>query len=240
MDFTSLYSTRIQKTFDDDQAEILETFLQKAVSKEAAKVTLINYHKGLPIMYPAKVMAVDHGNLDLDVHPQQAVVIDSDRYTLIRSKLFPFAIAAHVQYVNIKKHAVSLNKLCYVEILAEKRNAVRLSLDPPVQASVLHEGQEIVGSLVDISVQGLAMMIDHYLQMETGTEIEILFPLPDLVLQKDVSMKLAAKLIEIEGQASPYRCRFKLFPDKQQEQALSRYVFQRQVAVIHELKEIVD
>ncbi len=240
MDFTSLYSTRIQKTFDDDQAEILETFLQKAVSKEAAKVTLINYHKGLPIMYPATVMGVDHGNLDLDVHPQQAVVIDSDRYTLIRSKLFPFAIAAHVQYVNIKKHAVSLNKLCYVEILAENRNSVRLSLDPPVQASILHEGEEIVGSLVDISVQGLAMIIDHYLQIESDTEVPVQFLLPDLVMQKEVPVKLPAKLIKIDGEASPYRCRFKISPDKQQEQALSRYIFQRQVAVIHELKEIVD
>ncbi|MDU0457972.1 MAG: PilZ domain-containing protein [Geobacteraceae bacterium] len=240
MDFTNLYTTRIQKNFDDDQAEILKAFHDKVVSKEVVKVTLINYHKGLPIMYPATVVAVERGTLDLDVHPQQAVAIDGDRYTLIRSNLFPYAIAAHVQYVNVKKHAVTLNKLCYVEILAEKRNAVRLNLDPPVDASIIHDGMEIVGKLLDISVQGVAMNLDHYLQIEAGTDVTIQFMLPDLALQKQVQMKLAATLVNIDGQASPYRCRFKVSPDKQQEQLISRYVFQRQVEVIHGLKDVVD
>jgi len=227
MDFTSLYTTRIQKNFDDDQAEILNTFLEKAVSKEAAKVTLINYHQGLPIMYPATVVAVERGTLDLDVHPQQAVAIDGDRYTLIRSKLFPYAIAAHVQYVNVKKHAVT-------------RNAVRLSLDPPVDASIVHEGVEIVGKLLDISVQGVAMKLDHYLELEPGTDVSIQFMLPDLAQQKQVLMELAATLVNIDGQASPYRCRFKVSPGKQQEQLISRYVFQRQVEVIHGLKDVAE
>lgn len=240
MDFTSLYSTRIQTNFDDDQADILKTFLEKAVSKQAAKVTLINYHKGLPIMYPATVIAVERGTLDLDVHPQQAVVINDGRYTLIRSKLFPFAIAAHVQYVNIKKHAVSLNRLCYVEILAEKRNAVRLELDPPVQASIMHENQEIVGTLIDISVHGLAMKLDHYVQLETGADASIHFMLPELVLQKHILTVVPATLVAIDEPAPPYLARFKISPDKHQEQLLSRYVFQRQVEVIHGLKEIAE
>lgn len=240
MDFTSLYSTRIQTSFDDDQADILNTFLEKAVSKQAAKVTLINYHKGLPIIYPATVIAVERGNLDLDVHPQQAVVINDDRYTLIRSKLFPFAIAAHVQYVNIKKHAVSLNKLCYVEILAEKRNAVRLELDPPVQASINYEGQEIAGNLIDISVQGLAMKLDHYVPLEAGTDASVQFMLPDLVLQKHILMDVPATLVAIDEHVLPYRARFKIFPDKHQEQLLSRYIFQRQVEVIQGLKEVAE
>jgi len=240
MDFTSLYSTRIQISYDDDQADILKIFLEKAVSKEAAKVTLINYHKGLPIMYPATVVAVERGNLDLDVHPQQAVVINDDRYTLIRSKLFPFAIAAHVQYVNIKKHAVSLNKLCYVEILAEKRNAVRLDLDSPAQASIFHEGREIVCKLTNISVQGFAVTFDHYVQIEAESDVSIQFLLPDLVLQNQVMMDLPATLVAVDGYASPYLGRFKMSPDKQQERLLSRFVFQRQVEVIHGLKEVAD
>ena len=109
-----------------------------------------------------------------------------------------------------------------------------------MDASIVHEGVEIVGKLLDISVQGVAMKLDHYLELEPGTDVSIQFMLPDLAQQKQVLMELAATLVNIDGQASPYRCRFKVSPGKQQEQLISRYVFQRQVEVIHGLKDVAE
>lgn len=237
MDFTSLYSTRIQKTFDDDQADILKGFLGNLTTKDGAKVSITNYFNGLPITYPATILGVERGNVDLDVNPQQAVAIASDHYTLIRSKLFKFPIVAHVQYVNIRKHVVSLNKLCFVEVLAEKRAAVRLNLEPPVRATLQYEDQAIVGSLVDISTQGVAVTMDNYVLLEAGAEMSIKFMLPDPALLKQTLIKVPAMLVDIIGNGSPYRYRFKIFPEKHQEQLISRYSFQRQVEIIRNLKE---
>lgn len=239
MDFTSLYSTRIQTTFDDDQAVILKTFLGKIASKEVLKADLTNYYKGLPIIYPATILGVDRGCLDLDVNPQQAVAISEDRYTLIRSKLFSFPLLAHVQYVNIKKHAVSLNKLCFVEVLAEKRAAVRLDLEPPVPARINYADQEISGKLVDISTQGIAVEVDRYVEVN-ATEFIVNFALPDPVLQKEAILKVPASLVTVEDKVSPYRYKFRITPEKHQEQLISRYSFQRQVEIIRGLKEIAD
>ncbi|MEI7816107.1 MAG: PilZ domain-containing protein [Desulfuromonadales bacterium] len=240
MDFTSLYSTRIQTTFDDDQADILRIFHDKGTGKDGSKVTLANYYKGLPIIYPATILGVERGNLDLDVNMQQAVAIASDHYTLIRSKLFPYPIAAHVQYVNIKKHAVSLNKLCYVEVLAEKRAAVRLNLEPPVRATIQCEDQSLVGELQDISTQGAAVTVDDYIMLENGSgaEITVKFMLPDPVLMKQSLIKVPATLVAIAGSSSPYLYKFKIMPEKHQEQLISRYSFQRQVEIIRSLKDI--
>ena len=240
MDFTSLYSTRIQTTFDDDQAAILQTFLDKYKERDGSKVSITNYYNGLPITYPATILGVERGNVDLDVNPQQAVAIASDRYTLIRSKLFPLPIAAHVQYVNVKRHAVSLNKLCFVDVLAEKRLAVRLNLDPPVRATLQYGGEVIVGLLVDISTQGVAVTMDDFVQMESGTEMSVKFMLPDPVLMKQTLIRVQATLIDIAGNASPYRYRFKIAPEKHQEQLISRYSFQRQVEIIRGLKDTAD
>lgn len=240
MDFTSLYSTRIQANFDDDQAVILKTFYDNCPSTSGLKVTLTNYYKGLPIIYPATILAVERGNLDLDVNSQQAVAIASDHYTLIRSKLFTFPIVAHVQYVNIKKHAVSLNKLCFVEVLAEKRAAVRLDLDPPVKATIQFDGQGIAGELVDISTQGIAVTVGGYLTLEIGAEISVKFMLADPVLMKQTLIKVPATLVGIDDSASPYRYKFRISPEKHQEQLISRYSFQRQVEIIRGLKELVD
>jgi hypothetical protein len=240
MDFTSLYSTRIQTTFDDDQAEILKTFLEKCITKEGAKVNLTNYYRGLPVTYPAVILGVEQGNVDLDVNPQQAIAIASDHYTLIRSKFFPDPIVAHVQYVNIKKHMVSLNKLCFVEVLAEKRAAVRLNLDPPVRATIQHVDQGIAGNLVDISTQGIAITVDNFATLEIGAEMPVKFMLPDSVLLKQTLIKVSATLIDIAGSAAPYRYRFRISPEKHQEQLISRYIFQRQVEIIRGLKETAD
>lgn len=240
MDFTSLYSTRIQTNFDDDQALILKTFQDNCKSKDGLKVTLTNYYKGLPLIYSANILEVERGNLDLDVNPHQSVAISDDRYTLIRTKLFPFPILAHAQYVNIKKHAVSLNKLCFVEVLAEKRAAVRLNLDPPVRATILYEEQAIQAELVDISTQGLGITVDTFLEIERGTELFVRFMLPDPVLQKQTLMKVSATLIDVTDSAAPYFCKFKISPEKHQEQLISRYSFQRQVEIIKGLKEVAD
>ena len=237
MDFTSLYSTRIQTTFDDDQAVILKTFLEKHATKGGLKVNLTNYYSGLPIIYPATILGVEHGSLDLDVNPQQAIAMASDHYTLIRSTLFSDPIVAHVQYVNIKKHVASLTKLCFVEVLAEKRAAVRLNLDPPVRATIQYENQDIAANLVDISTQGLAMTVDDFAMLEVGTEMSIRFMLPDSVLLKQTLIKVPATLVDIVGSASPCSCRFRISPEKHQEQMISRYIFQRQVEIIRGLKE---
>jgi hypothetical protein len=240
MDFTSLYSTRIQSTFDDDQAVILGTMQNYCTSKDGIKVTLTNYYKGLPIIYPATILAVERGNIDLDVNSQQAVAISDDRYTLIRCKFFPFPVLAHVQYVNIRKHAVTVNKLCFVEVLAEKRAAVRLNLEPPVGATIQHEDRSIVGSLVDISTQGIAVMVDTFVMMEPGTDLSVRFMLPDPVLQKLTLMKLPATLVGIGGNSAPYCYKFRIVPEKHQEQLISRYSFHRQVEIIRSLKEVAD
>lgn len=240
MDFTSLYSTRIQTTFDDDQAAILKTLHDKCKSKDGLKVALTNYYKGLPITYPATILGVERGNLDLDVSPPQAVAIANDRYTLIRSTLFPYPIVAHVQYVNIKKHAASLNKLSFVELLAEKRAAVRLNLDPPVRATIQYEDQAITGYLVDISTHGLAVTVDAFVMVETGAEMSVKFMLQDPVLFKQTLIKVPATLVAIAESAAPYLYKFRISPEKHQEQLISRFSFQRQVEIIRGLKESTD
>lgn len=240
MDFTSLYSTRIQKTYDDDQADILKTFLEKGSSKDGSVVSLTNYYRGLPVNYPATFLGVEHGNIDLDVNPQQAIAMASDHYTLIRSNLFPYPIVAHVQYINVKKHVASLNKFCFVDVLAEKRAAVRLNLDPPVRATIMHGEQGIAGNLVDISTQGLAITVEDFAALEIGGEMPVKFMLPDSVLLKQTLVKVPATLVDISESASPYRCRFRISPEKHQEQMISRYIFQRQVEIIKGLKETGD
>jgi hypothetical protein len=241
MDYTNLYISRIKKSFNEDLTDIVSILRAAKKSRDVAKFTLINYFKGLPISYPATLLSVDGGNLDLDIHPQQAAAISCDHYTLVRSKLFTHTLITHVQYVNIKKHVVSLNKFAYVDIQAEKRAAVRLDLDYSVPVSLLFDtDQHFSGNLVNISVQGLAINVLEFVPVDSGTDMTTSFTLTDPVLRKDVPINIPVTLVEIKGDRSPYTYTFKAFPAKHQEQLLSRFIFQRQVEIIRILRETVD
>ena len=80
MNIADLYSTRIQKTFDEDQAEIVS--ILKANPKKSLK--LITYYKGLPLSYPATVTSIDRGAVDIEVKEEQAFTIEQSRSAFIR------------------------------------------------------------------------------------------------------------------------------------------------------------
>lgn len=237
MDSTSIYSTRVVKSFDEDQAEIFAALKSALAGKKLPPLKLINYFKGLPLMYSATVAAIEQGILDLDVQPQQAVAMATDHYTLIRCKLFPHDIVAHVHYVNVLRHAASLSKLHFVEIMAERRSSVRLELAQPTQVAFSFQGQDMPGMLSDISTSGAAISIDEYLDMPPGSETVLRFMLPDLAQNKLFPLMIEARLVDIEGRASPYCCCFAINPEKAVEQQLSRYIFQRQIEIIRDLRD---
>jgi len=237
LDFSYLYSTRPDKSVDDDLAHIQETF-RDLIRKGKTGVKLINYYHGLPLSFPAKMVSLDHGMLDLDVHPQQAVAIERDRYTFLRCDAFKSDICANIQYINAQKRAVTLNGFFFIEILAERRNAIRLRLTPPTDASFGCNGTALIqGKLIDLSMNGLAITTGNLPVCEVGLESRIEFMLPNILQNTHTSFTVPATFLgAIEGERS-YLCKFSISVEKNLEQIISKYIFQRQVEIIQDLRD---
>lgn len=237
MDFSFLYSTRIEKTYDDDQAQILACF-RELLKQGKTRVSLVNYYKGLPLSYPATIAVVDRGVLELDIHPQQAVAIDKDRYAFIRCPAFSHVVGAHVHYVNVRKQAAILKGFFFAELMAERRNAIRLELDPPTEAAFEAGGEPLQGRLVDLSMSGAAVRFDHTPLFEEGFETALQFMLPNIIQNTFAKVKAPARHLGTTEQDGTNLLRFTISPDKALEQQISHYIFQRQVEIIRELKEM--
>lgn len=236
MDISHLYSTRIQKSFDEDQAEIIE-ILQ---ANQSAKLKLINYYKGIPLSYPATVASISGSSLDLDVQDVQAFSIEHARSTFIRSPLFKHDLFAQVQYVNVRKKAATFVKFSYVEIMAERRNFVRVELDLQPKVSIEAACGLIEGRLSNISLSGLNVLIDHSAPLKAGDDATAQFVLKSPETCQEIPVHLPAPLISIAGDVPPYDYRFAINPDKQLESRLSQFIFQRQVEIIREVKDAVS
>ncbi|WP_281184519.1 PilZ domain-containing protein [Trichlorobacter lovleyi] len=236
MNITDLYSTRIQKNFDEDQAEILAVL--QANLKQPLK--LINYYKGIPLSYPATIASISKGIVDLDVHEVQAFTIEQTHSAFIRSPLFRHALFAQAQYVNVSKRAAAFVQFSYVEIMAEHRSFVRVAVDSQEPVSIESPLGTIEGQLYDISLSGLNILIDHTCPLEPGAETTVQFVLRSPETAQAINARLPATLIGIAGDVPPYSYRFAINPEKQLESQISQYIFQRQVAIIRGVKEVIS
>ncbi len=180
MDFSHLYISRPQKSVDEDAADIIAKFRELFKAKKTG-VRLINYHQGLPLSFPATIVGVEHGLLDLDIHPQQAVAIERDRYTFLKCDAFAFSIGARVQNVNIFKRAATLTRFFFADVMAEQRHALRLTLNPTTDAAFEIPEGTVTGKLYDLSVGGATVLTDQPVNIPSGTDVKLQFLLPNII-----------------------------------------------------------
>jgi hypothetical protein len=236
MNISDLYSTRIQKSFDEDQEEII-SILKKAPSNTVLK--LINYFKGMPVSYSATINSVDRNNVDLDIQGEQAFTVEHCRSVFIRSPLFKHDVFAQAQYVNIKKRAATLTKLSYVEIVAEKRNFIRVKPEPSPDALVETPQGIIEGSLFDISLTGINISTEILCTLERGIEAKIKSKFKNMEQDLTIDLNVTAQLVAMKDDTKPYSLIFTFNPGKELERQLSQYVFKRQIEIIREIKDAV-
>jgi c-di-GMP-binding flagellar brake protein YcgR len=238
MDYTNLYSTRIQKSFDEDQADILAVLKSELSKNPQLEVQLINYHKGLPVSFKAKVASVDRDAVDLDVTAQQAVAISKERYTFIRSNLFKNPILAKAQYVSVRHKAVFLRKLCFIEIMAERRNHIRLELEPPINAIFNSSSGIVRGQIVELSMSGVVMVVAEPLEAVIGEEVNLSMMLPDTVQNTVYNIKFPAKIYKVAQEAGSTRLIICITSvDRISDRVMAKYLFNRQIEIIHEIKD---
>lgn len=232
---TDLYSTRIQKTFDEDQAEIVS--ILKA--NPGKKLKLINYYKGLPLSYPATVASIDKGIVDLDVQKEQALAIKASHSVFIRSEIFKHDVFAQVQFVDIKRGAASFVKFTYVEIMAERRDFIRM--EPHMHPVVTIDSPFGIfdGTLCDISISGANVSILDSCPLETDSNASIRFMLGDMEQDHRFEVTAPSRLTIIKGDTLPRNYIFALTPDKSLDRQLSQYIFQRQIEIVREIKDAV-
>jgi len=237
MDYSHYYHTRIKTSLDDDREGIIAGF-QDIVKREVrTSCRLVNYYKGLPISYPASMVEVNHGTLELDVHQQQAYVIDATRRVFIKCDYFNCAILAEVQNANVLRMTASLVNFTFVEIMAERRDSLRLGLETPTDAEIGCAGLNIPGKLLDLSLGGFSIRTAERCPLGKGVEVQLRVKVPNLLQNTQTSIETKACHIETVSTGPDDICRFSFETDPQSEGVISRFIFQRQVEIIREIKE---
>ncbi|MBJ6724548.1 PilZ domain-containing protein [Geomesophilobacter sediminis] len=219
-----------------DAASILNVFAEMASGGRKPDLTLLNYYHEVPVSYPATVVGIEADSVELAVHEHQAMVIKSDNSTLVKSAHFPNGLGVHcyAAYANVTKKTVILHNFAYAQIRAERRDAVRVRLDQPVPVCLSSRESKSVGTIVDISGCGISVQCAEPPAVTPEGEVQLSFG----VLGTMLSVSAAFVRTIANGEEGPI-CSFQLRPDSRAENLIGRFIYQRQIEIIQDLKSRV-
>lgn len=216
---------------EQDSAEIIATL--SAIRNGTLKndLRLLNFYREVPVSYGAEVLTVEADFAELLVHQVQAVVIDQEKLTVLKSGHFPRDVIAKATYVNVEKSRVVLAKPSYAVVRADRRMSVRVEMETEIRASFLGQDDQVEGRLHDMSLTGLSIKVKHDPQIPLSERGELTVALPA------GTITAPASLLKVIQAADGVRLAFAIEPTRAAELSISQYIFQRQVEIIKELKD---
>jgi len=215
-------SNAIIKVFQDIQAGTLPCDLK-----------LLNYYREIPVSFSASITNVMDDRVDLNVHQNQAVVMKHVKQTLIKCEYFPNGLGVHcyVAMSNINSGRAILTRFAYAQITAERRGAVRVEVDFPLQGVFSAPGTMLAGDVADISVTGVSLHMPVKPAVETNIEGTFACTLPG------GRVEVPARLLKYFDTEKGCRAVVTFAPDNKLELLLSQFIFSLQVEIIRDLKD---
>lgn len=194
---------------------------------------LLNYYHEVPVLYPAAIDMVDKEIVEITMHGVHAAVLALQKQTFLKSSSFPDGLCVHsfLEYINVRNCMAVLGRFAYVNVNAERRNAVRVKVDSDVDIIYSSSGHSFAGRLHDISVSGLSFFAQGLLPVGIGDEGTISIRLSGRELH------IPSMFLKTDKKDEGYIHAFSILPDSKTEILVSQFIYARQVDIIREIKE---
>lgn len=220
------------ETAQADSDAILATLKQVREGHLINDLRLLNYYHEIPVSYGASVDYIEGDMIDLGVHQHQAVVMKLEKTTIIKSRHFPHEVIAKVFRSDVARCLVTLTNFAYGVVRAERRRFVRVAISDAVDVVFLTDTATITGRMTDISVGGVSIQ-----QKEESGVVDIGCRGIARLSLMDTPLEMPARLIKILPDNNQFKYVFEMDTSSREEAVISRFIFQRQVEIIRELKD---
>ena len=217
-----------------DSAAIIKVFSEMAAGRLKSDFMLLNYYDEVPVSYGSTIAAVDGDSVELKVHEHQALILKHDNSTLIKSRHFHHELGVHcyASYVNIAKKIAILHNFAYAQIRAERREAVRVKVRDRLPLKFSYDSVTIEGNLLDISGSGISIHSDLVPATNSDQGGVLSFTLAG------TPVTVAGSFVRATANGSEgHVCVFRIKPDRTTDNIIGRFIYQRQVEIIQQLKE---
>lgn len=215
--------------------KVLDELSHLANPESHYDIRLLNFYKEVPICNEARIRCFFDDTIVCQTGSAQTRAIDLCRYSVLRSPHLSHDVYSTATY-DQNTNEVVLSEFNYADVLSDSRAALRVRLNTPVSVIIDAGPKQLIGRLRDISLCGCATeVVDH--AVFAGYAVAFLNMELPLKRQKPLQLRVAGRLIRIEGTVKPFRCIFHFEHDRKSEDTISRFIAGRQSEIIQELRD---
>lgn len=214
--------------------EILEKLLSISGAK-GSSLQFFNYYKEVPVAAAVEVLYLFGDSLVCRSNQTQSRAIKTSCYTVIRSKQLPHDVYAKAEYC-AESDEITLSEFSYVELLPDRRNALRVKIGGLFQITVEAGPERFTAKLKDLSLGGCALEVPDKALLGSYRYfyLNLAFQLQGQAAPQQ--LRIMARLLRFESQENPCRCIMLFEHDRRSEDLIGRYIAQRQAEILRELK----
>ena len=222
---------------DMSDTEIIDILLQ-AVFTNKSPIKLINIYKGLCINTSSVILKKSSEVVDVTFQQLQGTVMNFEKSTVIQSSSFSKDIIADVVYIDTKKKFARLNNFRFANGSANARKYSRVTCSQRTPITVIHDKGTLNGSILDISMNSIAIKTRLYDNIESLklSVITLNFTLPYNSADGYVKLSLEAEVKFIMCDKDYCKVIVDLYENQSSESILMEYVYNRQKEIIVELR----
>jgi hypothetical protein len=214
-----------------DEESIIEVLCAVKDDKYKNDIKLLNYFREVPINFGASIDHIERGMVEMTIHPLQALLMQQQKETLIRSGHFKHDVVAKVSKAGAEKRFAFLTCFSYVQILSDRRANIRVEVAENVEVAVRAGQLQLQGRLKDISIGGMAIIAPGKQDIDENARVNLTFSL------RGHRLEIPGTILRVLDEPPRKSYVIQIKPDSKSDATISQFIFQTQSEIIRELKE---
>ena len=166
------------------------------------------------------------------VHRLQAVSMQMEMSTFIKSDHLPYCAIAKVLKVKKRENLAYLTQFAYVHIPAEQRMYVRVKVLGKFETVFCSDNQEVSGTVCEISCGGVAILAPQVNDIKENAKGMVTLSLPA------AELNVPGTFLRVDEQRGLHKYIVKLETDPKSEKIISQFVFHEQIGILREMKNM--
>jgi hypothetical protein len=220
------------KDVQQDESAIIDVLSAIKADELSNDLVLLNYYKEIPVSFGATIERIEGGVVDMIVHRLQAVSMQMEMTTFIKSDHLRYCVIAKVLKVKKRERLAFLTQFAYVHIPAEQRMYVRVKVLGRVEAVFCCDNQEVIGTVSEISCGGVAILAPQENDIKENAKGIVTLSLPA------AKLNIPGTFLRVEEQSGLHKYIIKLETDSKSEKIISQFIFHEQIVILREMKNM--
>jgi len=251
----NIYKNKItKKEISKDNLKYIDNYRDKMSEKEIisyllesayvnhTEIELFNLYKGMNIKSPSEILKKDYDSIYIIFKPIQGAVMSMTNTVILRSPIFSKDIKATVKYINLREKIAILENFKVLDYDINTRQHGRVSFAKKTIAAISLVGTKVSAEIIDISVYSVSFKVKETRILENilNKDIGVTFYIPSSRSSSgSVKIQESATVIHQSCDIDGYYKIVCVFEEnRKNEDILIQYVYNRQMNIISEMKNL--